>query len=485
MRALPRIAIALGVVLALGLGGWYVDARRARLRSTLSGYFETRPTEIASRTAGRITALLVHEGDPVHVGERLAVLDAAPSRLDTRAKQAAAQEAAEKLREVEAGARPEDIRKQEAAVREARASWKRLVDGPLPQEVSQARARVREALEQYRKAAAGPRPQEIEQARAAERVAAARLAQARRGFTPEEKQEAKARYDASVAQETLAASDAQRYRLLFAEDAISRQQMDQSESSYQQAAAHRKEMEEAWTRAEEGTPAEEMEQYRQAHLQAVAALDLLLAGSRPEDIAAARATWRQAYEALKLLLAGSRKEDILAARERLREQQAVLAELMAGNRREDIAQARAAAESAKASAMSSREASSEYIVRSPVDGVVQGVSVASGSLMPAGGLLMRVDSPADIWIRVYVPEAQLARVVVGEPARIRVDGVPGDLPGHVESIASNGEFTPANLQTPNERGKQVFGVRLRLNQPDPRVKSGMYATVVSLGSWQP
>jgi HlyD family secretion protein len=48
----------------------------------------------------------------------------------------------------------------------------------------------------------------------------------------------------------------------------------------------------------------------------------------------------------------------------------------------------------------------------------------------------------------------------------------------VESVASRGEFTPANLQTPEERGKQVFGIRLRLKQPDARVKAGMYATVV-------
>jgi HlyD family secretion protein len=66
-----------------------------------------------------------------------------------------------------------------------------------------------------------------------------------------------------------------------------------------------------------------------------------------------------------------------------------------------------------------------------------------------------------------------------------VDGIPEPIPARVESIATQGEFTPANLQTPEERGKQVFGVRIRLRQPDDRVKPGMYVTVKRLGAWEP
>ena len=44
---------------------------------------------------------------------------------------------------------------------------------------------------------------------------------------------------------------------------------------------------------------------------------------------------------------------------------------------------------------------------------------------------------------------------------------------------------PANLQTPSDRGKQVFAVRLRLKRPDARVKAGMYTTVKQIGKWRP
>jgi hypothetical protein len=78
----------------------------------------------------------------------------------------------------------------------------------------------------------------------------------------------------------------------------------------------------------------------------------------------------------------------------------------------------------------------------------------------------------------------LALVTVGCQAQLKVDGIPGTVQAYVESIATQGEFTPENLQTPDERGKQVFAVRIRLKHPDDRVKAGMYATVQKLGNWQ-
>ncbi|MBX7134833.1 MAG: efflux RND transporter periplasmic adaptor subunit [Fimbriimonadaceae bacterium] len=104
-------------------------------------------------------------------------------------------------------------------------------------------------------------------------------------------------------------------------------------------------------------------------------------------------------------------------------------------------------------------------------------------MVSPGTPLLRIDDPEDIWLRVYVPEVHLAKVKVGDPAKIEVDGIEGWLSADVESIAVEGEYTPANLQTPSERGRQVFAVRLRLRAPDRRIKAGMYASVRRLGQW--
>ncbi len=480
----PRLLIPVVMLLVFGVGGWYVQVQRARQRSTLSGFFESQPTQVASRVGGRIVRILVNEGDAVHTGQPLMTLNVAPAREDTRAKQEAAEQARQQLREVVNGPRPEDIRKQEGAVAEAEADLARLRNGPLPEDIRQARAKLQQMEAEYKKALAGSRPQEIAQAQAAERNAWARLAQSKRGLTPEEKAEAKARLDAAVAQVELASADAARYRTLYDEDAISRQQYDQAVTNLRQAEANRQEQAQAWQRAEEGTPQEEMEQAQASYQQAKAALDLVRAGSRREDIAAAKAQRNQAQQALQVLLRGSRIEDIQAGEARLAQAQAALDELKAGSRKEQIAQAQAAAKAAQATAKSSEANLVEQTVRAPQDGVIENVPVGVGDLISAGTQLLRMDDPRNIWVRVYVPEAQLAQVTVGSDVELRIDGIATPVAAYVESVATRGEFTPANLQTPNERGKQVFAVRLRLKQPDPRVKSGMYTTVRRIGNWQ-
>jgi multidrug resistance efflux pump len=269
--------------------------------------------------------------------------------------------------------------------------------------------------------------------------------------------------------------------LLFQEGAISRQQVDRARADLEASAARREEMAQALRRAEEGTPREELDQAREAHRQAQAALDLLLAGSRPEDIEAAAAEAAVARNNLQLLLRGTRPEEIRAAEARLAQARAVLEELRAGSRRERIAQARAAARAAAATAQGSRETLEERVVRAPRDGVVERLLIAAGDLVAPGTPVVRIADPTDLWLRVYVPESSLASVSVGAGAELRIDGIAEPVAAVVESIATRGEFTPANLQTPEERGKQVFGVRLRLQRPDPRVKAGMYATVRRIG----
>jgi len=125
----------------------------------------------------------------------------------------------------------------------------------------------------------------------------------------------------------------------------------------------------------------------------------------------------------------------------------------------------------------------ERVVYADRDGQVDRVLVADGDLVPVGGPVIQLGYPDDIWLRVYIPEDQLPKVRVGDAAELAVDGVAGVVKGKVESIATSGEFTPVNLQSPEERGNQVFAVRIRLAVPDRRVKAGMYTTVKKVGQW--
>ena len=477
-----RFIVVILVIAGLGLGGWYVDALRQRERSRLSGFFEAEPSDAATRLGGRVVRILAVEGASIRRGQPIVVLEAQAARDQTESQEweAAAAKAAWQM--ALHGPRKEEIERQAAVLAEAQAVLERTTNGPRPEEIAAARAKLREALALYDEAIAGPRAQEIARARAAERLAWARLAQAERGPTPEERAEAKARWDASIAQEALAHADLERAQQLYGEGAVSRQYLDSAVSAARVAQARRQEAEEAWQRAQKGTPAEELQQAQAAHHEAQADLDLLLAGSRKEEIRAAAARVTAARANLQLLLQGSRREDVAAARARVAQARAALVELQKGTRWEARAQARFQRLAAAARARAAITNQGEQVVRAPFDGVVERMLVSVGDLVPPGGVVARLQDPNDVWIRVYVPEKDLASVHPGLPAKLQVDGIDGLVDAVVASVSTIGEFTPANLQTPVERGKQVFAARLRLARPDSRVKPGMAATVRRLGN---
>src|SRR5690242_3657522 len=112
----PRILVPIAVIAVLGLGGWYIEAQRAKQRSRLSGFFETQPIELASRVGGRTLRIMVREGDRVTAGQPIITFEAEAVKAQAQAREAQAQQARHQLLEVEKGPRIEDIKRQQAVV---------------------------------------------------------------------------------------------------------------------------------------------------------------------------------------------------------------------------------------------------------------------------------------------------------------------------------------------------------------------------------
>ena len=69
-------------------------------------------------------------------------------------------------------------------------------------------------------------------------------------------------------------------------------------------------------------------------------------------------------------------------------------------------------------------------------------------------------------------------VKLGEQVKVRVDSHPGkDFEGVVEQVSREAEFTPRNVQTVGDRIKQVFGVKVRLENREGILRAGMAADV--------
>lgn len=118
----------------------------------------------------------------------------------------------------------------------------------------------------------------------------------------------------------------------------------------------------------------------------------------------------------------------------------------------------------------------EARVYASVSGVVVTKVVNAGEVVPAGlPLVVIVDLDA-LWLKVFIPEPDAGKLRLGAPARVYADAFPDrPIPARVVEISQRAEFTPKDVQTREERVKQVFAVKLAVTNPDGTLKPGMPA----------
>ncbi len=228
---------------------------------------------------------------------------------------------------------------------------------------------------------------------------------------------------------------------------------------------------------------------------AEAQLELLLRGARVEDLAQAEAALASSEEALafaesdakrmrELEAAGSatkrQREDAdarLSAAKAAREAaNQSLKKLNSLARPEELRAARARVEQARWSLLLARRSLSECEVRAPVSGVVTARLAEAGELAAPGTGIALLSDLSSLSLRIFLPEAEIGKVSLGEKAAVSVDSFPGrTFPGTVSFISPRAEFTPKNVQTKDERVKLVYAVRIDLGDGEGLLKPGMPA----------
>jgi HlyD family secretion protein len=67
---------------------------------------------------------------------------------------------------------------------------------------------------------------------------------------------------------------------------------------------------------------------------------------------------------------------------------------------------------------------------------------------------------------------------VGHQLRLTIDSYPNEqFNGVVTFVARQAEFTPSNVQTPEERSKQVFRIKVEIENSRDLLRPGMMADV--------
>jgi multidrug resistance efflux pump len=123
-----------------------------------------------------------------------------------------------------------------------------------------------------------------------------------------------------------------------------------------------------------------------------------------------------------------------------------------------------------------------YVLKAPIGGVVTRVLVRAGEVVSPGQTVAAVSDLSKLKLTLYVLERDLGRVRVGQPVQVTADPFPGRVfDGTVTSINTRAEFTPRNVQTQRDRLNLVFGVKLRVDNPDGALKAGMPVDAVFVG----
>jgi HlyD family secretion protein len=112
-----------------------------------------------------------------------------------------------------------------------------------------------------------------------------------------------------------------------------------------------------------------------------------------------------------------------------------------------------------------------------IDGRVLRTVFWPGEMVPPGA--PAAADLAGLTAKVYLPKDRCGRLAPGRAAGASVDSCPGErFAAEVTTIGSWAEFTPLNVQTVTDHVKSEYAVKLRVPNPDLRLKPGRFADAV-------
>lgn len=231
--------------------------------------------------------------------------------------------------------------------------------------------------------------------------------------------------------------------------------------------------------------------------QAKEAGSIALESAAQEKVDAADTELKAARLNYQQQLSSSAADSIIKSRSRLAVAQSALdnardtlMELQTGDESPQVTAAKTAADAA-ASAVEQAKAGLEQarqalnlaelqlertIVAAPMDGVILTRNLEVGEMVAAGGPVMRMARLDVLDLIVYLPEDLYGRVKIGDHVLISVDSFAEQVfRGAVIHIADEAEFTPRNVQTERGRKSSVYAVKIRVDNPDLKLKPGMPA----------
>jgi HlyD family secretion protein len=148
---------------------------------------------------------------------------------------------------------------------------------------------------------------------------------------------------------------------------------------------------------------------------------------------------------------------------------------------------------AAASAVTIETRIDDATLRSPVTGRVLYRLAEVGEVVSAGGKVLTLTNLNDVYMEIFLPSEQAAKIKDGAEARLTFDALPGvAVAGYVSFVSPEAQFTPKQVETKSEREKLMFRVKIRVPEKTVethinRVKTGVrgvgYVKLDDSGEW--
>jgi HlyD family secretion protein len=142
----------------------------------------------------------------------------------------------------------------------------------------------------------------------------------------------------------------------------------------------------------------------------------------------------------------------------------------------DIESTIASAAQARAQLAEAKDNRSDLTITAPFDGTIITRSAEPGEVVQAGTAIVTLLDLSKVYLRGFVPEGDIGKVKIGQPAHIYLDSNPSlPVDAEVQRIDPQATFTPENTYFRDDRVKQVVGLKLLIKGALGLAKPGMPA----------
>jgi HlyD family secretion protein len=161
---------------------------------------------------------------------------------------------------------------------------------------------------------------------------------------------------------------------------------------------------------------------------------------------------------------------------RIRASQAGANRKQIAQQQKEVASASARLEQARAQLSEAQANRQDLNITAPFSGTVTTRAAEPGEVVAAGTAIVTLLDLNKVYLRGFIPEGQIGRVKLDQPARVYLDSNPNQpLEAYVSRVDPEATFTPENTYFRDERVKQVVGVKLQLKASAGFAKPGMPA----------